>query len=204
MGGTTLTQEQIGRVVEFHGHWCPGLAIGIRAGELALQGFGRAGDEEIVAVVETDMCGVDAIQVLTGCTFGKGNLIHRDHGKMAFSFYRRSDGKALRFLFDADRLGGRDETMVNLQQKRMAGTLTPGETEALQAHRADWAKRIMDADLADAFRVQPAPGPMPKRASLMQNLTCEVCGEKAMESRTRRFNGQTLCAPCFQRLESRL
>lgn len=204
MGGTTLTQEQIQRVVEFHGHWCPGLAIGIRAGELALQEFGRAGDEEIVAVVETDMCGVDAIQVLTGCTFGKGNLIHRDHGKMAFSFYRRGDGKALRFLFDADRLGGPHERVVSLQQKRMAGTLTPEETEALQAHRAEWAKRIMDADLADAFRVQPAPGPMPKRASLMQNLTCEACGEKTMESRTRRFNGQTLCAPCFESLESRL
>ncbi len=39
------------------------------------------------------MCGVDAIQVLTGCTYGKGNLIHRDLGKMAFSFYRRTDGK---------------------------------------------------------------------------------------------------------------
>jgi len=38
----------------------------------------------------------------------------------------------------------------------------------------------------------------------MQNLTCEACGEKTMESRTRRFNGQTLCAPCFEGLESRL
>ncbi len=49
-----------------------------------------------MAVVETDMCGVDAIQFLTGCTFGKGNLIHRDWGKNAFSFFRRSDGRAVR------------------------------------------------------------------------------------------------------------
>jgi len=79
--------------VAFHGHWCPGLAVGIRAAEWALREMGRAADEEIVAVVETDMCGVDAIQFLTGCTFGKGNLIHRDWGKNAFSFYRRRDGK---------------------------------------------------------------------------------------------------------------
>ena len=32
------------------------------------------------------MLAVDAVQVLTGCTFGKGNLIYRPTGKMAFSF----------------------------------------------------------------------------------------------------------------------
>ena len=46
-----------------------------------------------VAVTETDMCAVDAIQALVGCTFGKGNLIFRDRGKVAFTFFRRSDGK---------------------------------------------------------------------------------------------------------------
>jgi formylmethanofuran dehydrogenase subunit E len=60
--------------------------------------MGKSPDEEIVAVVETDMCGVDAIQYLTGCTFGKGNLIHKDYGKNAFTFYRRRDGKAMRLV----------------------------------------------------------------------------------------------------------
>jgi formylmethanofuran dehydrogenase subunit E len=31
------------------------------------------------------MCAVDAIRFLTGCTFGKGNLVHLDHGKNARS-----------------------------------------------------------------------------------------------------------------------
>ncbi len=40
----------------FHGHMCPGLAIGVRAAELALHEIGpHAQDEEVVAVVETDM-----------------------------------------------------------------------------------------------------------------------------------------------------
>ncbi len=46
----------------------------------------------MVALVETDMCGVDAIQFLTGCTLGKGNLIQRDSGKNAYTFVRRSAG----------------------------------------------------------------------------------------------------------------
>jgi hypothetical protein len=71
MNSGTVNPEIINQTVAFHGHWCPGLAIGIRAAEWALQEMGRATDEEIVAVVETDMCGVDAIQFLIGCTFGK-------------------------------------------------------------------------------------------------------------------------------------
>ena len=67
-----LSPELIQKTTDFHGHWCPGLALGIRAAEWALNELGKAGDEEIVALVETDMCGVDAIQFLTGCTFGKG------------------------------------------------------------------------------------------------------------------------------------
>lgn len=43
-------------VAEFHGHMCPGLAMGIRAAEIALQEIGpHAKDEEVVAIVETDM-----------------------------------------------------------------------------------------------------------------------------------------------------
>lgn len=94
-----MQKELLNQIQSFHGHLCPGLAMGIQAAQIALAQIGKhAMDEEVVAVVETDMCGVDAIQFLTGCTFGKGNLIHRDHGKSAFTFIRRSDNKAIRVL----------------------------------------------------------------------------------------------------------
>ena len=93
----TFDQKAVEEVVRFHGHQCPGLAIGIQAGRLALREIGsHSPDEEVVAVVETDMCAVDGIQYLTGCTFGKGNLIHRNWGKNAYTFFRRSDGRAVR------------------------------------------------------------------------------------------------------------
>jgi hypothetical protein len=50
-------------IVQFHGHECPGLAIGYRmatAAMEALESF-RAEDEELVAIVENDACGVDAL-----------------------------------------------------------------------------------------------------------------------------------------------
>jgi len=92
-----LDTATLERIIEFHGHMCPGLAMGIRAAEVALEQVGaHSADEEVVAIVETDMCGVDAVQFLTGCTFGKGNLVHLDYGKNAYTFLRRSDGRAIR------------------------------------------------------------------------------------------------------------
>ena len=88
--------RRIDEVVRFHGHMCACLALGIRAAEAALREIGpHSTDEEVVALVETNMCAVDAIQYLTGCTFGKGNLIHLDHGKNAYTFVRRSAGKGI-------------------------------------------------------------------------------------------------------------
>ena len=87
------------RCVAFHGHSCPGLAIGFRAATLALAHLGvdgPAADEELVCVTENDACGVDAVQVITGCTMGKGNLLYRGTGKMAFSFYCRNSGASVR------------------------------------------------------------------------------------------------------------
>ena len=70
-----LSSEEFGKCVEFHGHVCPGVAIGFQAARVLMEllGVGRAPDEELVGTVETDACGVDAIQVMTGCTFGKEN-----------------------------------------------------------------------------------------------------------------------------------
>jgi len=90
-------------VVGFHGHSCPGLALGYRVARKALQEMKRetiSEDEELVAIVENDSCAVDAVQVITGCTFGKGNLIFRDYGKQAYTFLKRHSGEAMRISID--------------------------------------------------------------------------------------------------------
>ena len=76
------------KCIEFHGHECPGLALGYRAALLVIKelGIDRSEDEEIVCVSENTACGVDSIQVMLACTAGKGNLIFRKVGKHAYSF----------------------------------------------------------------------------------------------------------------------
>lgn len=86
---------------QFHGHECPGLAMGYRMATAAMEALAstRSEDEEIVAITENNACGVDALQCISGCTAGKGNLIFRDYGKQAYTLYSRQSRKGVRAVF---------------------------------------------------------------------------------------------------------
>lgn len=161
------------RCVAFHGHSCPGLAIGYRACEAAREKMRLrfSQDEELVCVTENDACGVDAVQRLTGCTIGKGNLILRPRGKMAFSFFCRQSGKKLRLVFKPP---------------------FPGK----DMDRGAWQERILNAPLDELFDCkQPAYDP-PLQARLFNRLVCAKCGEAMAENTGRLEDGQTLCLDC--------
>ncbi|MBW1849149.1 MAG: TraR/DksA C4-type zinc finger protein [Deltaproteobacteria bacterium] len=199
-----ISQELIKATIDFHGHSCPGLAIGIRAAEMAMDRFGRSPDEEIVAVVETDMCAVDAIQFLLGCTFGKGNLIHLDYGKSAFTFHSRQDGKSIRIVAKQNAIGVPGDELIALRTKKLKEELTSDEQKRLKEATAERTKRIMEADIDKLFEVKPTLSPVPRKARILESLICRECGEATMESRTRRLFGKTLCTSCFEALEKRL
>ncbi|HYA03802.1 MAG TPA: FmdE family protein [Syntrophobacteria bacterium] len=199
-----VTEEMIQQTQVFHGHMCPGLAMGIRAAEVALREIGpHSQDEEVVAVVETDMCGVDAIQFLTGCTFGKGNLIHLDYGKSAFTFYRRSDGKAIRLAARPGGAGPPDPEWQRLREKWGKGTLTPEEEQRLKVLHEARCNQILATPIEQLFEIKEPQATMPRPARIMDSVPCDECGELTMETRTRRSRGRTLCIPCFERLEQR-
>ena len=199
-----ISEEMIQKTVAFHGHMCPGLAIGIRAAEVALRDIGpHAHDEEVVAVVETDMCGVDAIQSLTGCTFGKGNLIHLDYGKNAFTFYRRSDGKGIRLVTRLEAFAEPDPEWEALRERLGDADLTPEERKRFWELHAARSRQILDIPLDELFELKKPQGEIPRHARVMDSVACESCSEQVMETRTRRFEGKTLCIPCFHQLEQR-
>jgi formylmethanofuran dehydrogenase subunit E len=176
-----IPTELIEQTITFHGHCCPGLTIGIRAAELAMRELGSPSNTELVAVSETDMCGVDAIQFLTGCTYGKGNFIHRDYGKKAFSFFERKSGKGFRALLNQDALSGIDHS----QREKML-------------------ELLMNLELDDMFSITWLETTPPRPARILESLHCEECGESVMESRTRRFAGKTCCIPCFRAIEQKI
>jgi len=198
---TYFSEEQIKQTIDFHGHECPGVAIGIRAAELCLRELGHHDESPIVAICETDMCGVDAIQALTGCTVGKGNLILKDHGKLSFSFYRREDGKGFRAVLNPDFIG---ELRADMGRLMGLADPTPEEDEKCMQVRAECEKQYYKADLAEMFIKQEPQIRMPRPAAILQSLVCKDCGEAHMESRSRQFAGHTLCLTCFEKVEQKI
>ena len=95
-----MKRETWEQAVAFHGHACPGLAIGLRAAEVVRQRLQP--DEKdpmsLVCVAENSGCPIDGIQILLGCTAGKSNLKFRLTGApgMALSFFNQNSGESLR------------------------------------------------------------------------------------------------------------
>jgi formylmethanofuran dehydrogenase subunit E len=192
-------------VVRFHGHWCPGLATGIRVAEVALQEIGpHSTDEEVVAIVETDNCAVDAIQYFTGCTFGKGNLIHRDHGKNAFTFIRRSDGKAVRVVSRPDAWPPSGPAQDALYAKVREQRATEDDLRQVEELRQERMEAIMSRPLEELFEIREVTTAIPEKARIHESIVCSACGESAMETRIRLFRGQPYCIPCFEALDRRV
>ena len=127
-------------VAAFHGHRCPGLAIGYRMAHAALKALRdvRAQDEEWVAIVENDACGVDAVQYLTGCTFGKGNLIFNDYGKSVYTFYHRASGQAVRIAAKP-----RPTSEQQTREELMRWLLSAPEGDVVTVQRASMPARSM-------------------------------------------------------------
>lgn len=192
------------QVVAFHGHLCIDIALGYRVAQAALQELStqRPQDEELVAEVETDSCSVDAIQALTGCTFGKGNLFYQANGKAAYSFYDRKSKKAIRiychFWKSFDEGEGID--FMNQMNKVLAGKATPEETSRFQKTMENISKRILEAPVQELFTITHIQKNPPSPARIFKSKSCDHCGEWTMETSLHQKNGQTLCPPCFEAL----
>ena len=197
-----MEQEIIDKVVAFHGHLCPGLAIGIRVAEMAFNELKiTARDGVLVAVVENDTCGVDAVQYLTGCTFGKGNFVFLDYGKNAYRFYRRDDGKAIRITVKKDAGKSHQVEYQRLVDKKQNGRLTKADGLQMETYRQERLQRILSAPLTDLLTLQYIDGEIPEKDRIHESLECAGCGELTMETRMRRINGAWYCLPCYHERE---
>jgi formylmethanofuran dehydrogenase subunit E len=186
-------------VAEFHGHVCPGLAIGYRVARFALEKLGpKAEDEELVAVVENDSCAVDAVQVLTGCTFGKGNLIYRDYGKQVYTFMKRPAGEALRVSVE---WVSPEETEEEKEawERYMKGDRPEEVLGVVHRRKSRKIEAIMKAGEEDLFNVAWQKAELPPEARIYRSVRCGLCGEKVMEPRARLREGKTVCIPCFEK-----
>lgn len=197
---TLLKDEDLKRCVDFHGHLCPGLAIGFvasRDGLLRLRET-RADDEEIVTVVGTDACCADAVQVMMGSTFGKGNFIFKDHGKVVMTFISRSSEQAFRYSLKHGviSLSERHRDLVARVIHEAAS-----EDEISEFWRLHHLKAgdILNTSPDELFHITRAAVPMPDTAEIHPSVPCGICGEPVMQTRLVDYRGQQVCMECLEK-----
>ena len=159
--------------VAFHGHECGGLTIGYKASLYAIEllNLEFSADEQVVCIAENDACGVDGIQVMLGCSIGKGNLLFHMRGKQAFSFYNRKTGTSVRLVLKPKPEGmTREESFAYYQS----------------------------CEPKDMFDVKDATIRLPEKARLFDSYICDCCGERTASNWIRLAGGRKLCLDCYE------
>ena len=159
--------------VSFHGHECGGLTIGYKASLYAIEllKLEFSADEQVVCIAENDACGLDAIQVMLGCSVGKGNLLFHMRGKSAYSFYNRKTGESVRLV-----LKPRPDGMTKAESFAYYQACKPEEM----------------------FEVKQTTIRLPEKARLFDSYVCQCCGEVTGANWIRLCGGKKLCLDCYE------
>jgi formylmethanofuran dehydrogenase subunit E len=188
-----------------HGHYCPGVALGVKAVDTAFRRLGitdNTGMEEIMAVVECNNCFVDGVQIAAGCSLGNNALVYKDLGKTAATFYRRGSSNAVRVCvksFDAgtddDAEKKEGDALFEKAVKRRE-KLTDEESARMKQLWINRSFATMEMPSESLFTITDVQPPELPFAPILDSQECSMCGEKVMESKAVFRNGKPVCITC--------
>lgn len=178
--------------LKFHGHKCPAMPMGLRAGMAAMKALGveRSKDKELFVVSETGKghaagCFLDGIMTSTGCTYGKSNIEKLHWSKMAFTLIDQKTGKAVRVSIKPDFF---EKALASpFVQERKAGVppqdIKPEITDPMVA-------RILTLDEKAFLNVGKVHNvKVEKGKSVFAYKRCAKCGELTFANKLRRLFG---------------
>ncbi len=187
---------------QIHGHFCPGLAMGVMAAAYAMKALGVNSDgmEDVLAITETNNCFSDGIQFVTGCTFGNNALIFQDLGKTAFSLVRRN-GEGLRISVKEDT----KEVINRLVQSEFHTVFEEVvKNQNRNKEKHDQFKRsgkekafaMLNLDIRKLFLIEDVKTIIPDYAPSYESIICDRCGEPVMATRIINIDQKSFCLAC--------
>jgi len=190
------------RTALIHGHHCVGSVMGVIAGHYAMKALDvkeNTGMEHVIAVVETNNCFSDGIQMVTGCSFGNNSMVYRDYGKTAFSLVKRSgEGVRLSTRPDlGDLLKDKDPETQRLYKEIVnQRDATPEEEERMMELNRRHCFNVLEIPAEKIFKIENVKVELPSYSRILESRVCPVCGEKYMETKGVERGGQHLCLGC--------
>jgi len=190
--------------IHLHGHKCSPMPLGLRAGAAAMNRLGveRSRDKQLLALVELgdDHCGhcfADGVQMVTGCTFGKGNIKKLGYGKFGLTLVDQTTGRAVRVVPQAEAQVKTKRTPFFHQfcvQGEPASAL-PGDVVDPQIDRVLHAPEDELLTVSDVFDYAVSA-----ENENFHSFVCDRCGELVVEPYGRVVGTHKVCIPCQDEL----
>ncbi|MEM2902065.1 MAG: FmdE family protein [Candidatus Bathyarchaeia archaeon] len=170
---------------DLHGHLAPGVALGIRMGQISLKSIGLPrGDKRLYAIVETSLCLPDGVQATTGCTPGHNSLQIEDFGKLAFCLARSDTKEAVRITLKRVVCSPLFDDWV-MRKRR----LSHEEEEEL-------AKELLRLD-DSFFQIEKVMFEKFPEFDGGEVVKCCECDELVLEVKSVMKEGRKICRACF-------
>jgi len=184
----------------FHGHKCPAMPMGLRAGLAAMKTLGveRSRDKELMLKSETGKghaagCFLDGLMMATGCTYGKSNIEKLYYNKMAFTLIDTKTKRSVRVSLKPAFF----EKALNspFVQKRKAGVPPQDIEPELTDPLVERILNLPESEFLDIGEVQAAE--IEKGKGVFEAKPCERCGEMTFVNKLRvESDGKSVCIPC--------
>ena len=191
----------------FHGHKCPAMPLGLRVGAAAMDALGvdRARDGQLIALVEIGdahcaTCFADGVQMITGCTFGKGNIKKLHYGKWGVTLVDKKSGRAVRVVPKAEAMEANKKTefFTKYREKGIPASQVPAEVVDPLVERVMGAPADALLDVGDVVDYKWEEPP-----HSFDGFVCESCGEMTVEPYGRPLGDKKVCIPCYEKATGR-
>ncbi len=188
---------------KFHGHKCPAMPMGLRAAAAAMNALGveRTGDSALLSIVDLGVdhcatCYADGVQVITGSTFGKGNIERTYKGKWALTLVDIPHRRAVRVTPKAEVMMQTKKSpfITEYRAKGVPPTQVPEEVSQPLVDRVMSMPDEALLDISEVFDYEPELHP-----HTFNSFVCPECGEMVAETYGRIRNGTPVCIDCAAR-----
>ena len=194
-----VKEEILNQAIYFHGHRCPAMPLGLRAGMKAMEVLGveRSQDKELYVISETGKghaagCFLDGIMFATGCTYGKSNIEKRYWDKMAFTLVDTKKEKAVRVSIKPEFFAkALQSPFLEMRKKGVPPQDVPWEVLKPLLENVLSMPEEQFLNVSEVFDY-----PWSKRPGCFTALPCAICGEFTFEKSLRVKDGKLVCIPC--------
>lgn len=190
--------------LELHGHKCPAMPMGLRSGAIAMNRLGveRSGAKTLLAVVELGddhcaHCFGDGVQMVTGCTFGKGNIKKLGYGKFGLTLVDKATGRAVRVVPKGEAQMQMKKTpfFTEFRMKGVPPTQVPEEVVDPLIEQVLSGPEESMFEVSEVFEYEAAG-----KDETFDSFLCDRCGEMVVESYGRVVGDRRVCIPCQEDL----